>query len=182
MREGGPGALQRQARHLHRCYSPAVTRLLSGPMYSAEGDVNPNEQTRKTLFTVLWDVSCCNFTGGRLVTRTQRTPAAARLAGWGHYLMLGGSWGREKLTSSVTVAQVGEAPHVPQSNAVSDAGEQELVLASPLLPLQQRRLGGAGVGRVALWRRRAVAIVHDGVPVQGCWLLGRRQPISASKS
>lgn len=78
-----------------------------------------------------------------------------------------------RLTSSVTVAQVGKTPHVPQSHAVSDAGEQELVLASPLLPLQQRRLCGDGTGGVTLRlqlrlrrRHRAVAILRDGVPVQ----------------
>lgn len=77
-----------------------------------------------------------------------------------------------KLTSSVTVAQVGKAPHVRQSYAVSNAGEQELVLAPPLLPQQWGGLGGDGAGGVTLWQRDRsrgnVAILWDGVPVQVC--------------
>lgn len=82
--------------------------------------------------------------------------------------MLGCVRGAGNLTSSITVAQVGKTPHVPQSYAVSDAGEQELVLASPLLPGQRGGLGGHGAARVTLWdrSRETVAILCDGVPVQ----------------
>lgn len=75
-----------------------------------------------------------------------------------------------ELTSSVAVAQVGKTPHVAQSYAVPDAGEQELVLASPLLPRQRVGLGDDGAGKVALWQRLwrcgPVAVLGDGVPVQ----------------
>lgn len=94
------------------------------------------------LFPVLRNVSCCNFTGGEVgeIRTTQQTLAAAQLGGSDDHRHLFDAWvvpavGRLKLTSSVTIAQVGETPHVPQPHAVSDAGEQELVLASPLLPL-----------------------------------------------
>lgn len=86
------------------------------------------------------------------------------------HLMLGWVWRAGKLTSSVTVAQVGKTPHVPQSYAVSDAGEQELVLAPPLLPGQRGGLDGDGARRLTLWQRDrsrgTVAILCDGVPVQ----------------
>lgn len=75
-----------------------------------------------------------------------------------------------KLTSSVPVAQVGETPHVPQAHAVSDAGQQELVLASPLFPRQRAGLGGDGAGRDTLGQRDRsrgpVAILCHGAPVR----------------
>jgi len=38
-----------------------------------------------------------------------------------------------RLTSSVAVAEVGEAPDVAQAHAVPNAGQEELVLPVPLL-------------------------------------------------
>lgn len=113
MREGGPGGT---CRGRLAVFTDVVTRLIQGPMYSAEEDVNPNVQTRKTLFTVLWNVPCCNFTGGRLV-RLEQQSKRWRPPNWvgqiitGIYLMLGwflrsgeahllryGSTGRENAT------------------------------------------------------------------------------------
>lgn len=114
MREGGPGGT---CRGRLAVFTDVVTRLISGPMYSAEEDVN-NVQTRKTLFMVLWNVWCCNFTGGRLV-RLEQHSKRWRPPDWvdqiitGIYLMVGwflrsgeahllryGSTGRENATRS----------------------------------------------------------------------------------
>ncbi len=40
-----------------------------------------------------------------------------------------------KRTSAIVVCQIREAPHVAEPDAVADAGEEELDLAPPLLPL-----------------------------------------------
>lgn len=39
---------------------------------------------------------------------------------------------RPQLTSTIPVTKVRESPDVSQANAVTDAGEQKLILATPL--------------------------------------------------
>lgn len=76
------------------------------------------------------------------------------------------------LTSSIAVTEVRKPPHVSQTHAVSDTGEQELVLPAPLLPGFNRR------GQCNNWRLRVklrlwsrgwcggVAVLGDGVIVE----------------
>lgn len=84
-----------------------------------------------------------------------------------------------RLTSSVPVTKVRETPHVPQAHAVSDAGEQELILPPPLLPLDG--WGWTGCRTCKLWLRhrcfrRVVAIFSHSMSVKlWCTLRGQKK-------
>ena len=86
------------------------------------------------------------------------------------------------LTSSIAVTKVWEPPHVPQSHAVSNTGEQELVLPPPLLPRDDRGRSDCRTWRLGfkLWSRcrsGAVAILSDALPFQMYWILEEKSKI-----
>jgi hypothetical protein len=73
------------------------------------------------------------------------------------------------LTSSVSVAQVGESPHIAQADGIADAREQEVDLSRPLLPLGHVGLLRGGGGHAVPAREGL-----QGGHLAGAWPVDRR--------
>lgn len=89
------------------------------------------------------------------------------------------------LTSSIPVTQVRETPHVAQAHAVSDTGEQELILPTPLLPLDDWGRTGCRTCKLRLGHRRrrgVVAVLSHSVSVKMHCILREHREIGRPMS